>query len=241
MLLSVLAYILTPVVALAVGAVIAAFRPISPRLRSYTQHLAAGVVFAALGTEILPRMMAGKPQIRDVVLGFSVGVVLMLVIRYFAEKMGGETDDESEDQGSFSLLAAVSVDVLIDGLLLGIGLGIGQSVGLLLTIALTLEILFLGLATAATFRKTGTPRGRVIAAATAPALPFAGGAIAGVLLLGGLHGGWLERVLSFAAAALLYLVTEELLTEAHEVPETPLSTAMFFVGFLALFLIKLLT
>jgi ZIP family zinc transporter len=43
-------------------------------------------------------------------------------------------------------------------------------------------------------------------------------------------------VLSFGLAALMFLVTEELLVEAHEEPETPLSPAMFFVGFL-LFLI----
>jgi ZIP family zinc transporter len=37
-------------------------------------------------------------------------------------------------------------------------------------------------------------------------------------------------------AALLYLVTEELLVEAHEVAETPWAAAMFFAGFL-LFLV----
>ncbi len=31
--------------------------------------------------------------------------------------------------------------------------------------------------------------------------------------------------------ALLCLVTEELLVEAHERPDTPLATAVFFVGF----------
>lgn len=45
--------------------------------------------------------------------------------------------------------------------------------------------------------------------------------------------------LGFAVAALLYLVTEELLVEAHEVPETPLSTAAFFIGFLMLMLIDM--
>jgi ZIP family zinc transporter len=45
-------------------------------------------------------------------------------------------------------------------------------------------------------------------------------------------------VLSFGVAALLDLVTEELLTEAHEVDETPLLTSMFFVGFLALLMIE---
>jgi ZIP family zinc transporter len=40
-------------------------------------------------------------------------------------------------------------------------------------------------------------------------------------------------VLAFGAAALMFLVTEELLTEAHEEKETPLLTATFFAGFLA--------
>jgi len=44
-------------------------------------------------------------------------------------------------------------------------------------------------------------------------------------------------VIAFATAALLYLVVEELLVEAHEEPETPLATVMFFVGFLVLFLL----
>ena len=48
-------------------------------------------------------------------------------------------------------------------------------------------------------------------------------------------------LLSFGSAALLYLVTEELLVEAHEEPETPLSTATFFAGFLLLFVLQLAT
>jgi ZIP family zinc transporter len=46
----------------------------------------------------------------------------------------------------------------------------------------------------------------------------------------------MELVLSFGLAALLFLVVEELLVEAHEVPETPLITSTFFAGFL-LFLV----
>lgn len=37
---------------------------------------------------------------------------------------------------------------------------------------------------------------------------------------------------------LLYLVTEELLVEAHEKPDTPLISATFFVGFLGLLLVE---
>ena len=58
-------------------------------------------------------------------------------------------------------------------------------------------------------------------------------AVLGATVLSRLTGGAMEVVLSFGLAALLYLVTEELLREAHEERETTLATAMFFVGFLA--------
>ena len=39
---------------------------------------------------------------------------------------------------------------------------------------------------------------------------------------------------SFGLMALLYLVTEELLADAHRTPDKPWAAAMFFVGFLLL-------
>ena len=60
--------------------------------------------------------------------------------------------------------------------------------------------------------------------------------------LGGLAGTlpcpYLDAFFAFSLVALLYLVTEELLVEAHEQPETPLITAAFFVGFLALLVLE---
>ncbi len=47
---------------------------------------------------------------------------------------------------------------------------------------------------------------------------------------------YITGFLSFGLIALLYLVTEELLVEAHEKPDSPLISAMFFVGFLGLVL-----
>lgn len=49
---------------------------------------------------------------------------------------------------------------------------------------------------------------------------------------------WFTALLALGLVALLYLVTEELLVEAHEVEDTPVTTAMFFVGFLGLLLIE---
>ncbi len=72
------------------------------------------------------------------------------------------------------------------------------------------------------------------------ALLVAAGETLGATLLAGLSGPTLITVLAFGAAALLYLVTEELLTEAHEVPETGWGAASSFTGFLLLLLIEMM-
>jgi ZIP family zinc transporter len=237
----VLGYLLLPVVATLIGGTIATWRTPGPRLQSAIQHFAAGVVFAAVAGEILPEIRHQRAPI-PVIIGFSLGVIAMLGMRYLTERLGAEGEESVDASNSVtSLLIAVGVDLLLDGLLVGIGFAAGAQNGILLSIALTLEVLFLGLATATALLKSGAGRRRVIGTMAGLAGVVALGAIVGVTLLARLSGAALEIALSFGAAALLYLVTEELLTEAHEVPETPLITAMFFLGFLALFLIELLT
>jgi ZIP family zinc transporter len=52
---------------------------------------------------------------------------------------------------------------------------------------------------------------------------------------------YVDAMLAFGVAALLYLVTEELLVEAHEEKvETPVQTGMFFLGFIVLFMIDMM-
>ena len=48
-----------------------------------------------------------------------------------------------------------------------------------------------------------------------------------------------DWLLGIGIVALLYLVVEELLVEAHEVPETPWSIAAFFIGFLAFLILEM--
>lgn len=125
--------------------------------------------------------------------------------------------------------------------MIGVGFAAGARVGTLLIVALTLELLFLGVSVASSLMQDGASRGRVIGTVGGLSLLVVLGALLGGTLLQGLTGLALEIVLSFGAAALLFLVTEELLIEAHEVKETPLITSAFFAGFVALYLLELLT
>ena len=235
----VLLFALGPAAAMALGGIAASFRAPGPRLSSYFQHFAAGVVFAAVGTEVLPDVLHERAPVAAII-GFVCGTGLMLFIRWLARtKLGG--DGGKESKSPWSLIATIGVDVFIDGLLIGIGFTANARAGLLLTIALGMEALFLGLSTAPEMSEASWSRGKLIATISGLALLLPGGGTLGASLLGGLQGASLEVALSFGAAALLYLVTEELLVEAHDVPETTLSTAMFFLGFLVLLIIDMVS
>lgn len=80
-------------------------------------------------------------------------------------------------------------------------------------------------------------RAAVISAALALAVPA--GAVIAVLALSQAPAAVLAAVLAGGIAALLFLVTEELITEAHEsATDTPVLTALFFAGFLALYALE---
>ncbi len=214
--------VLAPALALLVGAGFALTWPPGPKLTSAIHHFTAGVVFAAAGSEILPEVMHQR-QLAATLIGASAGLAAMLAIKMFT----------SRSKGAWGLVTATGVDIFIDGLVLGIALAAGQRVGLLLGIALTLEVLFLGVAVVLELREAAFSRVRVLGTALALGLLVPLGSLAG-LPAARLGEPYLTGFLSFGLVALLFLVTEELLVEAHEVKETPLITSMFFIGFFAL-------
>ena len=218
-------YTLIPVVAAVAGAGLTAWRAPGPKVSGAVQHFAAGIVFAAAAGELLPDLVRQHSS-QAIVIGGALGLAVMLGIRWVEER----------STGSFGLVATVAVDMLVDGLVLGIGFAVGPTQGLLLTIALTVEILFLGLAVSAALsgRMTGI---QAIASTGLIALLLPLGAIAGTAVAG-LPDRYLAPFFAFGLIAFLYLVTEELLVEAHEKPDSPAITSLFFVGFLALLLVE---
>lgn len=216
------AYTLIPAVAAILGAAIATNLRPGPVLVSAIQHFAAGVVFAAAAGEILPDLKhAGSPW--AMLVGGALGVAAMLLVKSLGKRASGP----------IGLMAVTGIDILVDGLVLGIAFEAGAKAGILLTVALTIEVLFLGLTVATQLGASGTSKGKVV------------GLTAGLVVLlplGALLGGPVATLstpvqaafLSFGLIALLYLVTEELLVEAHQTEDRPWVTAMFFAGFLLL-------
>lgn len=258
--ISALTYTLIPAIMLLVAGGLATVRRPSAQWTSYFQHFAAGVVLAALGTELLSEVMRRHEALATAI-GFGVGIAVMLGIREVAEKFGGghghgpKSDDAQEPhaahdhdrdeptdhakaekrRSNLGLVLSVGVDLLVDGLLIGLGFAAGDHMGVLLTLALTIEVAFLALSTAA----KATRRDVMLRMVMFGAFMMTGAAI-GSGVGHSLSGPAMAGALSFGCAALLYLVAEELLVEAHEANETPISGAMLGLGFLVLVMLDML-
>lgn len=140
----------------------------------------------------------------------------------------------------FALTAAVAVDATVDGFLIGLASASGMNAGAVMACALAIEMGFLGLTFSASLRPQ--PRSRSMPVIVLLPLMLVVGGVVGSLIAElvsqspALHIG----LLSFGVAALLYLVTEELLLEAHgnhEEGHIWWVDAMFFFGFYLSFLL----
>lgn len=217
------------------GGVLAALWVPSQRSRSLIQHFAAGVVLAALAVELLPEI--GREHAPGLVLigAFLVGSLFMFGLKLLTQRLEHQTGKSTGvDLG---LLLATFIDVAVDGFIIGAGFAAGGETGPILAMGLSVELLFLGLALA-----SDAPGGwRIVALSGGLGVVVLLSAIAGNLLLRGASPATLGGVLASSAAALLYLVTEELLMEAHagQAPETPMSTLVLFAGFLVFWAVQL--
>lgn len=234
---AVLSFAIFPALSVLAGGAVTRIRMPGKAVQSAVQHLAAGVIFCVLATELLPDLMYRHMPIWTVV-GFSLGVATMLGVKHFFE--AGDEASSAPPANNASMVTAMGIDVALDGLLIGLAFAAGQKQGVLLTIALSLEVFFLGLACATTLAANGASRRRVLLVPVMLGALLLGAAAAGALAAAALAAPALDALLAFGVAALLYLVTEELLVEAHEVPEKPAQTAMFFLGFIVLFIVDML-
>jgi ZIP family zinc transporter len=205
-------------------------------MESNVQHFAAGVVIAAVAAELLPDVHDRAPVV--VVVGFAVGVATMLGIHRLS-KLIEKRDVGGSFAGAAGLLITVGIDMLVDGVLIGVTFLTEAATGILIAVALAIEVLFLGVAGVVAL-PSGVGTLRKLAVPATFGVLLTAGVVVGVLALEGVTGAPIAVVLAFGSAALLYLVTEELLVKAQKVPETPVSTTLFFVGFLAIFLLDML-
>jgi zinc transporter, ZIP family len=213
--LKLIAFLTLPVLCLWIGVLVAFTMHLKEAVISSFQHFAGGIVFAAVAIELIPQIQHTHDPI-FLFAGYTIGVIVMLYMEKYVHQS--------------SMVTAVAVDLWVDGLLLAIGLTAGRQGGWILMIGLAAEALSLSLSTLPIFQKKQVTRQKILLIFLLfSACIWLGISTTAVLPL--LPQSGLTFILGFGTSALLYLVAEELLVEAHKVADSPVISAFFFVGF----------
>ena len=230
-------YVLGAAGAGVLGGIVAFFW--APRVwaRSAIQHFAAGVVIAAVASDLIPEVMAiGTPA--GILIGFAAGGLFMIGLKWAV--LAFERAAKAKKRLPAGLAAAAAIDTLIDGAIISAGFSLGQQLGGLLAVALAIELFFLTLSVGAEYHKARSAHVTGLAMTTGIAVLLVVGAAIASVLLADASTSTVAVCLAFGAAALIYLTAEELLVESIEAEESLFSTAMLFAGFTVLLALKLL-
>lgn len=115
-----------------IGGVLAELVRVSVRTLSLSLHLAAGIVLAVVGLELMPEALEGTPPWVPLVAfvgGGAIFIALDRAIGYVQGRFG-----EGGESGPWAIFAGVSMDLFSDGVLIGTGTVLNPALGLLLAL-----------------------------------------------------------------------------------------------------------
>ncbi len=209
------------------------------RFRAVVAHLVGGLVLGIAAADLMPAASdSGHPL--ALAIGFCLGFSLLLVINAVLE----DPDDNSEQsrpRPMLLLMLPFLIDSLIDGLVVGISSKAAEQQWVIpVAVALEMGLATLGLGTLLG-RGAGRWRSRVSGALMA--VTYVIGLSVSLVITNGLQGPALTGTLAFGTAALIYLVVEEVMKEAHARGEddSGVVNVAFFIGLLCIWLLDSVT
>jgi ZIP family zinc transporter len=212
------------------GALLSETIKVSERMLSLALHLAAGIVLAVVGLELMPEALQATPAwvpILAFVAGGGFFVLLDRVLGFVQARMNlGE-----KASGPLAIFSGVSLDLFSDGVMIGTGTVLNPALGLLLATGQVPADLPEGFAAVASLRRTGLSRGRRLLLAAGFTIPILIGATLGYFALRDAPEIVTLSVLALTGGALATVVIEEMVPEAHEGETSQLGAVFFTAGF----------
>ena len=227
--------LILPAISMAIGGLLgSSIRP-GKRLRGVVAHLVGGLVLGIAAADLMPAASnSGHPL--ALAIGFCLGFSLLLVINAVLE----EPEDSFQSRKvrpMLLLMLPFLVDSLIDGLVVGISSRAAQQSWVIpVAVALEMGLATLGLGT---LLGRGGDRWRSGLSGALMAVTYGIGLSISLVITNGLQGPALTGTLAFGTAALIYLVVEEVMKEAHsrEEDDSGLVNVAFFIGLLCIWLL----
>ena len=228
-------------------------KEIPQRLQRIFLGFAAGVMIAAsVWSLLIPAMeMAAEQQMKHSWIpaagGFILGALFLLLLdRILPHLHPGSIEPEgikSSFQRTTMLVLAVTLHNIPEGLAVGLAFGLAGNSGVIslsgalaLSVGMALQNFPEGAAIYLPLKKEGLSNTRsfMLGALSGLVEPIAG--VTGVLIAGSITG-IMPWFLAFAAGALIYVVVEELIPEAHLGEHSHAGTLSVMAGFLVMMIL----
>lgn len=236
----VLALAAMPAVGNFVGGLTSELFRVSQRVLSLSLHLAAGIVLAVVGLELIPEALKASPAWVPIA-AFAVGGVAFIGLEHSIGHVQARLGAGEQSTGPLAILTGVSLDLFSDGVMIGTATVVDPALGFLLALGQVPADLPEGFAAVATLRQAGFSRSKRIGLALALLIPTFVGAGVGYFALRGAPEIITLCILALTGGVLTSVVVEEMLTEAHEGDTSRLGPLWLTGGFAAFALIAAYT
>lgn len=216
------------------------FKRNSNKFLSFILSLASGLMTAIVCFELIPEALEIS-NIINVIIGIVFGIILMIICDIFVENMFKKSSrfgNVNKFTCKSSLLKTgiiVSIGLAIhnfpEGLAIGSGFEASISLGYSLAIAIALHDIPEGISMAVPMKNGGVKASKVIFLVIISGVTTGLGAFFGALI-GSVSESIIAMCLAFAAGAMLYIVSGELLPESNSLYKGRLPALGNILGFI---------
>ena len=206
----------------------------SNKFLSFILAFASGLMMSVICFDLLPEAL-GISNIVNVIIGTIIGIVSMIFCDILVEK---KFSVNSKTKGMENNLLKTGIIVSIglaihnfpEGLAIGSGFEASLKLGLSLAIAICLHDIPEGISMAVPMKNGGMKASKVLYYVILSGVTTGIGALIGKII-GGISQDVIAVCLSFAAGAMLYIVSGELIPESNKIYEGKASTIGTIIGF----------
>ena len=201
-----------------IGGFIGAFLNVkSNKFLSFILEFAAGLMTAVICFDLIPESLE-IINISFSIIGIFIGIISMIYCNTIVDKYCNKSSNlTTNSMLKTGLIIAIGLAVhnFPEGLAIGAGFESSTSLGLKLAIAIALHDVPEGLSIALPLKNSGTSKSKAILITTFSGITTGIGAFFGVII-GNISVLLIGLSLSFAAGAMLYIVTCELIPESKK-------------------------
>lgn len=210
------------------------FKKTSNMFLSFILSLSSGLMTAIICFDLIPEALKIS-KIYNVILGIIFGIICMIICNILIDKKFNVNRATNFKEQLLKTGIIVSIGLAIhnfpEGLAIGSGFEASATLGLSLAIAICIHDIPEGISMAVPMRNGGLSANRVLFYVIMSGITTGVGAFVGKII-GGISEVVIAICLSFAAGAMLYIVSGELIPESNKLYDGKIPAIGTIIGFI---------